>query len=53
MSFKGKIIWDSTKPNGQPRRCVSFERAKKEIGFRPLVDIDEGLKETINWHIKN
>jgi GDP-L-fucose synthase len=52
MRFKGKIIWDSTKPNGQPRRCVSFERAKKEIGFRPIVDIDEGLKETINWHIK-
>ena len=33
MNFDGEIIWDKTKPNGQPRRCVSYEKAKKEFGI--------------------
>ena len=50
MCFNGKIIWDVSKPNGQPRRCVSFERAKNEIGFFPKTSLDEGLRRTINWY---
>ncbi|MAS50346.1 MAG: GDP-fucose synthetase [Chloroflexi bacterium] len=51
MGFNGDIIWDSTKPNGQPRRCVSNKRAEKEFGFKPNTKLDEGLKSTIDWFI--
>lgn len=44
------IEWETDKPNGQPRRCVSIEKAKKEIGFSPTVDLDTGLKKTIDWY---
>lgn len=47
------IVWDIEKPNGQPRRCISIERARKEIGFEPKIDLDDGLKQTIDWYISN
>lgn len=49
MNFRGEIIWDTSKPNGQPRRCVSIERAKKELGWEPRVSLFQGLKQTIEW----
>lgn len=49
MSFTGKIIWDISKPNGQPRRCVSNKKAKKELGFQPQTSLKNGLKQTIDW----
>jgi len=49
-SFKGQIRWDTSKPGGQPRRCVSIERAKKELGWEPRVSLDEGLRRTIEWY---
>ncbi len=51
MGFNGEIIWDPTKPNGQPRRCVSNKRAEKEFGFKPNTKLEEGLKNTIDWFI--
>jgi GDP-L-fucose synthase len=51
--FKGEIRWDSTKPDGQPRRCLDVSRAKKEFGFEAMVDFNTGLKETVEWYIKN
>ena len=48
--FKGEIIWDKTKPDGQPRRCLDTSKAKKEFGFTAAVDLDAGLKRTINWY---
>lgn len=51
--FKGKIVWDKTKPDGQPRRKLSTNRAKKEFGFEAKTDFPQGLKETIDWYIKN
>jgi nucleoside-diphosphate-sugar epimerase len=36
-------------PNGQPRRCVSFEKALKEIDFEPKISLEEGIKKTIEW----
>lgn len=53
LNFQGKIVWDKTKPNGQPRRCVSYERAKKTIGFEPQTKINDGIKSTIKWFLKN
>lgn len=47
--YSGKIIWDSTKPDGQPRRYLDISRAEKEFEFKADVPFSEGLKETIQW----
>ncbi len=44
------IKWNIEKPGGQPRRCLNIEKAKKEIGFIPIVNIEEGLRRTIEWY---
>jgi GDP-L-fucose synthase len=49
-AFKGKIIWDSTKPDGQPRRMLDVTRAEKEFGFKARTGFEEGLKKTIEWY---
>lgn len=48
--FKGEVRWDSSKPDGQPRRCLAISRAKEEFGFEPNVDFKEGLRRTIEWY---
>ena len=48
--FTGEIVWDTTKPDGQPRRCLDVSRAEREFGFRAKVDFREGLKRTIAWY---
>ena len=48
--FKGEIVWDTSKPDGQPRRCLDVSRAKEEFGFEAKVDFREGLKKTIEWY---
>jgi GDP-L-fucose synthase len=48
--FKGSIVWDTTKPNGQPRRKLDVSRAKKEFGFSSHTTFDEGIKKTIYWY---
>jgi len=53
IGFKGKIIWDITKPDGQPRRCLDTSKARKEFGFRAKTNFDEGLRKTIKWYIDN
>ena len=50
--FKGKIIWDKTKPDGQPRRCLDTSRAGREFGFKAKTKFEEGLKNTIDWYRK-
>lgn len=49
--FKGRIIWDKTKPDGQPRRKLNVSKAKKEFGFSSRVNFVQGLKSTINWYV--
>ena len=51
--FKGKIVWDSSKPDGQPRRKLDTSRAKEEFGFEAKVNFQTGLKKTIKWFEKN
>jgi len=53
MDFDGEIRWDTSKPDGQPRRRLDTSRAEKEFGFRAKTDFEEGLKKTINWYIKS
>ncbi len=48
--FKGQIRWDSSKPDGQPRRCLDTSRAKKFFGFEAGTPFDEGLKAMIEWY---
>lgn len=48
--FKGKITWDATKPNGQPRRKLDTSRAEREFGFKSKTTFDEGLRQTIAWY---
>jgi GDP-L-fucose synthase len=48
--FKGKVVWDHSKPDGQPRRCLDISRAWKEFGFKALVTLEAGLKKTIAWY---
>lgn len=51
--FRGNIIWDTTKPDGQPRRKLDTSRAEKEFGFKAKIPLEEGLQKTIDWYIKN
>ncbi|MDI6786375.1 MAG: GDP-L-fucose synthase [bacterium] len=48
--FKGKIVWDTTKPDGQPRRCLDITKAEREFGFKAKTSFEEGLKKTIEWY---
>ena len=50
--FDGEIKWDTTKPDGQPRRCLDVSRAEKEFGFRAKTDFREGLEKTVEWYSK-
>jgi len=49
--FQGKIVWDTTKPNGQPRRALDVSRAKKYFGWQAKTPFEEGLKRTVDWFL--
>jgi GDP-L-fucose synthase len=50
VGFEGELRWDTSKPNGQPRRCLDVSRAEAEFGFRATTPFEEGLRETIEWY---
>ncbi|MCK4602376.1 MAG: NAD-dependent epimerase/dehydratase family protein, partial [Phycisphaerae bacterium] len=47
--FEGKLVWDTSKPDGQPRRRLDVSRAKERFGFVANMPFDEGLRRTISW----
>ncbi len=49
VGFEGDIVWDTTKPDGQPRRMLDTSRAEEEFGFTAAVDLDRGLRQTVAW----
>jgi len=49
--YDGRIVWDTSKPDGQPRRCLETSRAKEEFGFDAKTDFVEGLKRAIDWYL--
>jgi len=51
--FEGQIIWDTSKPDGQPRRMLNISKAEKEFGFKATMNIEEGLRKTIKWYLDN
>jgi GDP-L-fucose synthase len=51
--FAGEIVWDTEKPDGQPRRSLDTSRAEREFGFRAQTSFRDGLKHTIDWYVAN
>ena len=51
MGYGGKIIYDTSKPDGQPRRCLDTTRAKDRLGFEAKTNFKDGLKQTIEWFL--
>jgi GDP-L-fucose synthase len=49
----GRIVWDTTKPNGQPRRKLDVSRAKELFGFLAETSFEVGVKATIEWYLAN
>jgi GDP-L-fucose synthase len=50
MEFEGEIVWETDKPNGQPRRCLDTKRAQQAFGFTAEMEFKRGLKNTIDWY---
>ncbi|MEO0084814.1 MAG: GDP-L-fucose synthase, partial [candidate division WOR-3 bacterium] len=48
--FQGRAVWDTSKPDGQPRRSLDTTKAFKEFGFKAKTPFEEGLKKTIDWY---
>jgi GDP-L-fucose synthase len=53
MGFQGGIVWDPSKPDGQPRRCLDVSLAEREFGFRAATSFEEGLRKSIEWYVEN
>ncbi|MBL8153247.1 MAG: GDP-L-fucose synthase, partial [Anaerolineae bacterium] len=51
VGFTGEIVWDSTKPDGQPRRALDTSRAEQEFGFKASTQFREGLSRTVSWYL--
>lgn len=49
LGYEGRFVYDASKPNGQPRRCLDVTRAKERFGFVAKTDFEEGLRKTIDW----
>ena len=50
VGFTGELVWDSNKPNGQPRRCLEVSRAKQLFGFEAKEELQEGIRKTVAWY---
>ncbi len=53
VGFRGRIVWDTNQPNGQPRRCLDVSRAEREFGFRASTSFEKGLQQTVDWYLAN
>jgi GDP-L-fucose synthase len=51
--FTGKLVWDTSKPNGQPRRMLDTSRAEQYFGFKAQTSFEEGLRQTVAWYLEN
>jgi len=53
MEYDGHLLWDTSKPDGQPRRCLNTDRAQERLGFTAQTNLRDGLKKTIAWYLEN
>jgi GDP-L-fucose synthase len=51
--YGGSVVWDTSQPNGQPRRCLDVSRARERFGFIAHTSLEEGLRRTIDWYLAN
>lgn len=52
-NYSGKVLWDTSRPNGQPKRLLDISKAKSLFNFNPLIDFEAGIKLSFNWYIDN
>ena len=52
VGFRGRIVWDDSKPDGQPRRCLDVSRAEREFGFHARTSFADGLERTVRWYLE-
>ena len=52
VKYPGELVWDTSKPDGQPRRCLNTEKAFKAFGFKAKTDFNQGLQSTIEWYLE-
>ena len=52
VGYRGTVVWDASKPNGQPRRCLDVSRARERFGFEAEVDLRTGLRKTYDWYLE-
>lgn len=50
--FQGGLLWNVDRPNGQPRRVLDITRARERLGWQPMVDLEDGLRRTVDWYLK-
>ena len=53
VGYEGKVVWDTDKPDGQPKRYLDVSRAKEELGFESKIDLKDGIEETVEWYKAN
>jgi GDP-L-fucose synthase len=53
VGFNGEIVWDTDKPDGQPRRSLDTIRAERDFGFKAGTPLEAGLRRTIEWYLDN
>lgn len=53
IGFNGEIVWDTSKPDGQPRRVLDISKAEREFGFKTKTKFEEGLRKTIDWYLSS
>ena len=53
MGFDGEIVYDDTKPDGQPRRCLDTTKARDVLGFEAKTGLSEGLKKTVQYFLES
>jgi GDP-L-fucose synthase len=53
VGFNGTLVWDSSKPDGQPRRRVDASRAERELGWHASTTFEDGLRNTVEWYLVN
>jgi GDP-L-fucose synthase len=50
--YEGSVVYDATKPDGQPRRCLDTTRAMESFGFKAKTSLTDGLRKTVEWYVK-
>jgi nucleoside-diphosphate-sugar epimerase len=53
VGYEGEVAWDTSKPDGQPKRYLDVSRAKELLGFEASIDLADGIRETVEWYKQN